>query len=277
MSTILKLKNVSFSFQRKSISGKNDWIQIINNINLSVQQGQIIGLIGKSGCGKTTLGKLLVNYFRLNNESVQTSGQIYFYERNKEYEITSKKYINQYRIQPIQMIFQDPKISLNLKMKTYNQLKEAILTKNKIKGHVLKNKIFTVAKQFKIDEKLNSIPGSMSGGERRRLGLAKIIATEPKIIIADEPVASLDVSIKYEIMKIILSLKNKGHTIVIISHDIALIRKEADVIIVMSKGELVEQWIPSQEPTHHATKQLLQDSKVVNEPLINFVAKNKVS
>ena len=235
-----------------------------------------IGLIGKSGCGKTTLGKLLVNYFRLNNESVQTSGQIYFYERNEEYEITSKKYINQYRIQPIQMIFQDPKISLNLKMKTYNQLKEAILTKNKIKGQVLKNKIFTVAKQFKIDEKLNSIPGNMSGGERRRLGLAKIIATEPKIIIADEPVASLDVSIKHEIMKIILSLKRKGHTIVIISHDIALIRKEVDVIFVMSDGELVEQWIPSQEPSQSITKQLLKDSEDVNEPLRNIITLKKV-
>ena len=214
MSTILKLENVSFSFPNKSPSGKNDWLPILNNVSFSINQGQIIGLIGKSGCGKTTMGKLLVNFFSLNNERVQTSGKIYFYEGNEEFEITSKKYINQYRIQPIQMIFQDPKISLNLKMKTKNQLKEAILTKNKLKGHDLKNKIFAVAKQFKLDEKLNSTPGSMSGGERRRLGLAKIIATEPKIIIADEPVASLDVSIKYEIMKIILSLKKLIHILV---------------------------------------------------------------
>lgn len=276
MSTILKLENVSFSFPDKSISGKNYWIPVFNNVSLSIKQGQIIGLVGKSGCGKTTMGKLLVNFFSLNNERVQTSGKIYFYEGNEEFEITSKKYINQYRIQPIQMIFQDPKISLNLKMKTKNQLKEAILTKNKLKGHDLKNKIFAVAKQFKLDEKLNSTPGSMSGGERRRLGLAKIIATEPKIIIADEPVASLDVSIKYEIMKIILSLKNKGQTIVIISHDIALIRKEADVIFVMSDGEIVEQWLPVQDPNHRATKQLLKDSEEVNAPLKNFVTINKV-
>ena len=272
MSIILKLENVSFSFPNKSTSGKNDWLPIFNNVSLSINQGQIIGLIGNSGCGKTTLGKLLVNFFSLNNERVKSSGKIYFYDGNEVIDITSKKYISQYRIQPIQMIFQDPKISLNLKMKTKNQLKEAILTKNKLKGHALKNKIFAVAKQFKIDEKLNSIPGNMSGGERRRLGLAKIIATEPKIIIADEPVASLDVSIKHEIMKIILDLKNKGHTIVIISHDIALIRKKADVIIVMSDGELVEQWIPSQNPKHYATKQLLLDSKEVNEPLKNFIS-----
>jgi ABC-type glutathione transport system ATPase component len=274
MSTILKLENVSFSFPNKSTSGKNDWLPILNNISLSINQGQIIGLIGNSGCGKTTLGKLLVNFFSLNNERVKSSGKIYFYDGNEEFDITSKKYINQYRIQPIQMIFQDPKISLNLRMKTNNQLKEAILTNNKLKGHDLKNKIFAVAKQFKIDEKLNSIPGNMSGGERRRLGLAKIIATEPKIIIADEPVASLDVSIKHEIMKIILSLKNKGHTIVIISHDIALIRKEADVIIVMRDGKLVEEWIPSQEPNHNATKQLLKNSEDVNEPLKNFFTLN---
>jgi ABC-type glutathione transport system ATPase component len=275
MSTILKLENVSFSFPDKSISGKNDWIPVFNNVSLSIKQGQIIGLVGKSGCGKTTLGKLLVNYFSLNNEDVKITGTINYYTDDAIHDITSKKYIKQYKIQPIQMIFQDPKISLNLKMKTYDQLKEAILTKNKLKGHALKNKIFSVAKQFKLDEKLNSTPGSMSGGERRRLGLAKIIATEPKIIIADEPVASLDVSIKYEIMKIILSLKNKGQTIVIISHDIALIRKEADVIFVMSDGEIVEQWLPVQDPNHRATKQLLKDSEEVNAPLKKLITISK--
>ena len=104
--------------------------------------------------------------------------------------------------------------------------------------------------------------------------MAKIIATEPKIIIADEPVASLDVSIKHEIMDIILGLKRKGCTLIIISHDIDLIKKRADKIFVMDDGRLVEQWNPSINPVHSATLQLLSDSKEINEPLKNLFPSN---
>ena len=227
MSAIVTLENVDFSFPDTLSIGKDGWVTIFHNISFTLENKQIVGLVGKSGCGKTTLGKLLVNFFSLNNEIYQTSGKVYYHENKNVYDITSLVYRRKYKIQPIQMIFQDPKMSLNMKMKVYDQLKEAILTKKKLSRQTTKDTVLNLAKQFKIDEKLESIPRNLSGGERRRLGLAKIIATEPKVIIADEPVASLDVSIKYDIMEIILGMKERDCTIVIISHDINLIKKHA--------------------------------------------------
>ena len=270
MTAIVTLENIDFSFPDISGMGKDSWVTIFNNISFTIEKEQIVGLVGKSGCGKTTLGKLLVNYFSLNNEIYQSSGKVYYHENKNAYDISSLVYRRKYKIQPIQMIFQDPKISLNMEMKVYDQLKEAILTKKKLTRQATKDTVFNLATQFKIDEKLESIPRNLSGGERRRLGLAKIIATEPKVIIADEPVASLDVSIKYEIMEIILGLKERDCTIVIISHDINLIKKHADIIFVMDEGTLVEQWNPSQVPNHSATKKLLNDSAEMNAPLVNL-------
>jgi|TARA_Y100000310_G_scaffold309446_1_gene353540 ABC-type glutathione transport system ATPase component len=274
MSAIVTLENVGFSFPDKSGIAKDGWVTIFKNVSLAIKKKQIVGLVGKSGCGKTTLGKLLVNYFRLNNEDCKLSGKVYYHENKNAYDITNLEYRRKYRIQPIQMIFQDPKISLNMKMKVYDQLKEAILTKKKLTRQNTKDTVFNLAKQFKIYKKLESIPENMSGGERRRLGIAKIIATEPKVIIADEPVASLDVSIKYEIMEILLGLNERDCTIVIISHDINLIKKHTDIIFVMDEGTLVEQWDPSQVPNHPATKQLLKDSAEINAPLANLVLSN---
>lgn len=274
MSTILTLKDVGFSFPGEHISGQEQWIPIFTDISFSLEKGQIIGLVGESGCGKTTLGNLLVNYFNLKNVRCKSVGNIYYHDGETKFDITAKNYRDRFNIQPIQMIFQNPKISLDLKMKAYDQLREAILIKKNVAREDIKEAVHEAAKRFKIEEKLDTTPGNMSGGERRRLGLAKIIATEPKIIIADEPVASLDVSIKHEIMDIILGLKRKGCTLIIISHDIDLIKKRADKIFVMDDGKLVEQWNPSINPVHSATLQLLSDSKEINEPLKNLFPSN---
>ena len=128
----------------------------------------------------------------------------------------------------------------------------------------MEEKIYSLAKNFKIEEHLKKTPHNLSGGQRRRFGLAKIISCEPKLIIADEPVASLDVSIKQDIMNILFSLKDLDITIIIISHDIALLKKNADFILVMDEGKLVEKWDPKKTPKHSATKALNQDSSYMN-------------
>ena len=121
-----------------------------------------------------------------------------------------------------------------------------------------------MARDFKIEKHLNKTPHNLSGGQRRRFGLAKIISCEPRLIIADEPVASLDVSIKQDIMNILFSLKDLDITIIIISHDIALLKKNANFILVMDEGELVEKWDPKKTPKHSATKALNHDSSYMN-------------
>ena len=172
------------------------------------------------------------------------------------------------------MVFQDPRTSLNMKMPVYDQLKESILLKykkNNINAINIDKDIKDLASKLKISEKLlKYLPTDMSGGQRRRFGLAKIMAMDPKIIIADEPVASLDVSIKEQIMDVIFDLnKIDNVSLVIISHDISLLMKRAHRILVMHEGELVEAWDPKSPPVHQATKDLLDDSNYVNEVINN--------
>lgn len=269
MSHILYTRGIGISFPDRS--SKKGWIPILNNIDLSIDKGQVVGLVGKSGCGKTTLGKIFVNYFFLKNDRYRLEGEVFYNDETNTYKINSPEYFRDFKVQPIQMIFQNPKLCLDLRMEAREQLEEAICVNGNLSKSEIQFKLLEIASKFKIEEKLSSLPKNMSGGERRRLGIAKIIATNPKIIIADEPVASLDISIKYDIMNTILDLKDSGYTIIIISHDITLIKNTADIIYVMDSGEIVERWNPMEEPADSVTKILLRDSDFVNSSIKNLL------
>jgi len=267
-SKILSVSNLSFCYGKR----KNSNNLVLNDINLDINEGEIVGLVGVSGCGKTTLGKIIVNYFGLNAIPHYLSGDIYFYNDGEKVEVPSKTYSN-FSVPPIQMVFQDPRTSLNMKMSVREQLQEAYNLKNGKRFFVREkydNEILELTKLFKIDQQLDSTPMNMSGGQRRRFGLSKIMAMSPKMIIADEPVASLDVSIKEQMMKIIFNLnKDTGVTLLIISHDISLLIKHADKICVIDEGNLVEVWNTKEDPSHPATIKLLEDSNYVNKFIKN--------
>ena len=260
MNKILDIKNYSMTF----IGEKQK--KVLTNINLSINKGEIIALVGDSGCGKTTLGRSIIDFFNINGDVHKKFGEIIYYHKNEALSIFSNEYRRKFKVPPIQMIFQDPKTSLNLKMNIKKQLYESMSDK---KNTFIRDifvgvniddleYLLSIADKFKLNEEiLSKIPKNISGGQRRRVGIAKIILALGrgkninKIIIADEPVASLDASIKLDVMKRLIELKNDGYTIIIISHDISLITRHADKICVMSKldskgdsGVIVEELNP---------------------------------
>ncbi|MBC8213811.1 MAG: ATP-binding cassette domain-containing protein [Candidatus Marinimicrobia bacterium] len=266
--TVLSINNLSFYFQG---SRPDETQEIFSNISIDVSKGEVIGIVGLSGCGKTTFGKALINYFAISGINHKLLGDVYYITQSKEYRVNSKEYRRKFKVPPIQMIYQDPKISLNPKMPVAKQLRESLTLNNKKIDDDIWNKLIN---EFQLRDFLNKTPENISGGQRRRVGIAKILASLstlpdeiPKIIIADEPVASLDASIKNEIMDRIVQLKKWGYSIIIISHDISLIKREANIIYVMDeiRHEIVEIWDPKNNHTENVTKELDDDSKFINQ------------
>jgi ABC-type glutathione transport system ATPase component len=270
---IIEINNLSFAYSKMDTShlsqDKNQ--NILKNISINIKRKSIVGIAGKSGCGKTTLGKIITNYFKYSSLNPQKSGDIvYINQSGKKFNIESNEFENEFEISPIQMIFQEPKTSLNMKMNLKKQLSEAILLKNnKINKKDINKLVQKLSSELYIEDLLDKKPENISGGQRRRFGIAKILALEPDLILADEPVASLDVSIKYEILEVLYKLRGKGITLIMISHDISLLENYADTIFVMDDGEIIEEWNPktAKGPSMEKAQELVADSNFVNQIL----------
>ena len=270
---IIEINNLSFAYSAKDIGhlsqDKNQ--NILKNISINIKRKSIVGIAGKSGCGKTTLGKIITNYFKYSSLNPQKSGDIvYINQSGKKFNIESNEFENEFEISPIQMIFQEPKTSLNMKMNLKKQLSEAILlNNNKINKKDMNELVQKLSSELYIEDLLDKKPENISGGQRRRFGIAKILALEPDLILADEPVASLDVSIKHEILEVLYKLRGKGITLIMISHDISLLENYADTIFIMDDGEIVEEWNPktAKGPSMEKARELVDDSNFVNQIL----------
>ena len=270
---IIEISNLSFAYSKMDTGhlsqDKNQ--NILKNISINIKRKSIVGIAGKSGCGKTTLGKIITNYFKYSSLKPQKSGDIvYINQSGKKFNIESNEFENEFEISPIQMIFQEPKTSLNMKMNLKKQLSEAILlNNNKINKKDMNELVQKLSSELYIEDLLDKKPENISGGQRRRFGIAKILSLEPDLILADEPVASLDVSIKYEILEVLYKLREKGITLIMISHDISLLENYADTIFIMDDGEIVEEWNPktSKGPSMEKARELVADSNFVNQIL----------
>lgn len=286
------------------VFGENKFhLENINNV--FINSGEILGVLGESGCGKSTFGKCLIgliNYrdrdrfnvtqFGVNGDTALIKFPMYpniFRDRNVLK--GTKKELLQYR-RHVQMIFQNPRSALNLNMPVHKILKEAIrIASPKINKLDLRRKVKKIAEEFELggnnwNRIKNSRPKNLSGGERRRIGIAKVFATDPDVIIADEPVASLDVSVRGKILETLISVWEKRQkewkkgkrahplTIIIISHDFDLIQKMCHRTMVfygdihVKRGTVVEVFennnIP--EKIHPYTNELRKDARFMNNP-----------
>lgn len=237
--TIVEIKNLKKLFPvtvkgvfRKSLVG---YIHAVDDINLKIRKGEIFGLVGESGCGKTTLGRVILNLLS------PTSGEVNF-EGTKIFELQNKKEELWFRKQA-QLIFQDPYLSLNPRLTVSGIIEEVFVIHNR--GMSKKERRERVVQLLNLcgleDYHALRYPHEFSGGQRQRIGIARALAVEPQLIIADEPVSALDVAVQAQILNLLKDIKKRFNlTYIFIAHDLSVVRHISDRIAVMYLGRIVE-------------------------------------
>ncbi|MGK0189581.1 MAG: oligopeptide transport system ATP-binding protein [Verrucomicrobiales bacterium] len=231
-----------------------DTVKAVDGVNLSIEEGEILGLVGESGCGKSTLSRTIMQLIPATSGSVMLEGQDL--ARNSADEMRRQR-IN------FQMIFQDPYASLNPRMTVYSTLAESLRTRHPgLKGDELTRKISELMERVGLDRRyMRKYPHEFSGGQRQRIAIARALAPEPKLILADEPVSALDVSIQSQILNLLKHLvRDLNLTMIFISHDLSVVRYIADRIAVMYFGKIVELGKAEDvmdDPQHEYTRKLI--------------------
>lgn len=248
---LLSIKNLKQYFN----AGKKNEVRAIENISFDIYKGETLGLVGESGCGKSTTGKSII---KLNDI---TSGEI-LYEGIDIQKIRKRKDLLKFN-KKIQMIFQDPYASLNPRLKVMDIVAEGIdihhLATDK---RDRKKRVYDLLETVGLSkEHANRYPHEFSGGQRQRIGIARALAVEPEFIIVDEPISALDVSIQAQVVNLLLKLqRERGITFLFIAHDLSMVKYISDRIAVMHFGKIVEIG-PAEEiyqnPLHDYTKSLL--------------------
>lgn len=235
--------------------------KVVDGVNFEIKKGEVLGLVGESGCGKTTTSRAIIGLVEA------TSGNIYF--KGKDITTTSsKRFPKEYR-GVIQMIFQDPMSSLNPKMKIKDIIAEGLIIQGIKDKEIIKERVNKTLELVGLTQDMSErYPSDFSGGQRQRVGIARAIIMEPELIIADEPVSALDVSIQAQILELLKELKQKmGLTILFISHDLSVVRLLSDRIAVMSEGRIIEQANTNEvfeAPKEEYTKKLLSAIPRIN-------------
>jgi peptide/nickel transport system ATP-binding protein/oligopeptide transport system ATP-binding protein len=213
---------------------KQRTIKALNNVSLSIKKGETLAIVGESGSGKSTLARCLLQLLSLDQ------GELFFKGKNlNSLDVKDKKYLKRH----IQMVFQDPYASLNPRMKVSEILEEGLLIHDLGHKIVRDKKMRDMIKKVGLEvSDLNKYPHQFSGGQRQRIGIARALIVEPELVICDEPVSALDVSIQAQILLLLKDLqKELGLSYLFISHDLRVVRHMADSIAVMHQGKIVEQ------------------------------------
>ncbi|MEI7562023.1 MAG: oligopeptide/dipeptide ABC transporter ATP-binding protein [Actinomycetes bacterium] len=261
MSNLLEVKNLSKNFtSRVRLGAEKSVVQAVSNISFELAQGESLGLVGESGCGKSTTGRIIAKLIE------PTSGQIIF--NGQDITKFSEKDMKPIR-GDIQMIFQDPFSSLNPRQTVGSIIGMPFKVNSIEPKQGLKPKVQELLEMVGLNpEHYNRFPHEFSGGQRQRIGIARAIALNPKLLICDEPVSALDVSIQAQILNLLNDLRRELNlSLIFIAHDLAVVRNFCDRVAVMYLGKLAEVGSGDEifdHPHHPYSKALLSAVPVPN-------------
>ena len=247
---LIKVSHLKKIFHKQSIAAVND-------VSFSIFKGEVLGLVGESGCGKTTLSRSILRLIDVEGGSV-------IYKNEDLLKVPRRKMLKMRK--DLQMIFQDPHMSLDPRMNIERAIEEVYIIHDNIPRQERRRKVAGLLDVVGLDRSyLKRLPSELSGGERQRVGIARALATGPEFIICDEPVSNLDISIQAQILNLLIELQKKKHlTYLFISHDLEVIASICDRVAVMQAGRFVEMG-PCEEifknPKHEYTKTLLEADK----------------
>jgi peptide/nickel transport system ATP-binding protein len=267
--TILDVQNLTKFFPvEKGFLRKNvGQVRAVDDVSFTIQTGETVGLVGESGCGKTTTGYTILRGYDA------TSGHVYFKLDDTDkprVDITTAddKALRLFR-RDAQMIFQDPYASLDPRMTVMDIVSEPLVVNKIARGSELKDRLEELLDVVGLDKRyLKRYPHAFSGGQRQRIGIARALSTNPRFIVADEPTSALDVSIQAQILNLMRDLQEEFHlTYLLISHDLSVVEHMADRVAILYLGKLVEMG-PSEEifsnPLHPYTEALLKSVPVAD-------------
>ena len=263
---ILKIKNLNVEYPLFGgiLQREVNCVHAVKNLSIDIPEGKTVGIVGESGSGKSTLGKAILNVLNLTAPDVRITGEVLLHENNQYIDIMSlsKKELIEYRPK-MQMIFQDPFSSLNPRMIVKDIIREPLDIHTSLSKTEKSDKVSWLLEKVGLSkEQEMRYPQEFSGGQRQRIGIARALATEPKIIIADEPVSALDVSIQAQVINLMMDLQEEFNlTILFIAHDLSVVKHISSHIGVMYLGNLVESGSAKtifSNPQHDYTKKLLK-------------------
>lgn len=258
----LEIKNVEKLYK---IVSTQTVIHALNGVDITLPAGKTLGIVGESGCGKSTLARLVTGLEAPNNGNITWNGSP-IHNVNKG-SFSTKKSV-------VQLVFQDPYSSLNPRQRIGDTISEIISVHKLVEKQNIDSRVSELLALVGLaDDLKNRYPHQLSGGQRQRVSIARALAAEPSLLVLDEPVSALDVSVRAEVMNLLIDLREKlGLTYIFISHDLAMIRYISDFVAVMYLGKIVEfgNWEQViNDPKHPYTQALIRampDHTVIGNP-----------